>query len=359
MKILVATGIFPPEIGGPSTYASLLVEELPKRGIQVDVLPFRTVRKYPRVFRHMVYAIKVFFKSLKVDIIFTQDPVSTGIPVIVAAFFSRRKVVLRVAGDYAWEQASQRFGVKDSIDEFQSKKYNFFTELLRYLQRLTIRHVDFVITPSEYFNRLVSGWNNNKIKVVTIYNGIDLNFNFIKEEKFLDNTIISAGRLVPWKGFDLLIESLAEMPDWNVIIVGDGPDKLRLQGLIKNMDLEKRVKMLGNIPREELLKKISQSKIFALLSTFESFSFQIVEAMYSGAPVIAGNIGNISEIIENGKDGILIDPTDKDQFVSAVERLSADPVLRDALVSKARLKAQEFSFNKTIDRLEAIFKDIA
>jgi hypothetical protein len=79
MKILLATGIYPPEIGGPATYAKLLSDELPKRGIEVDVLPFREVRKYPRGIRHGIYFLKILSRSRGVDIIFTQDAISTGL----------------------------------------------------------------------------------------------------------------------------------------------------------------------------------------------------------------------------------------------------------------------------------------
>lgn len=355
MKILIASGIYPPDIGGPATYAHLLAEELQKRSIEVDVLVFSKLLKYPRILRHLIYFFEVLTKSFSNDLIFTQDPISTGIPVLCASFFSRKKVVMRVAGDYAWEQASQRFNVKDSIDDFQNKKYGFVVELLRSLQRFSVLHADIVITPSEYFNRLVSRWNNGKKRILTIYNGIDLDFSVKEENRFNKKTIISAGRLVPWKGFDLLIDSMQDLPDWNLIIAGDGPDKSRLTDLIKKNRLEDRVILLGNIPRLELLKKISGSHIFALLSTFESFSFQIVEAMYVGIPVVAGDIGNLREIIKPNEEGILIDPRKKEDFIFSVNRLEKDQALVSRLVYNARNKAREFSFEKTTEKLLAVF----
>ncbi len=358
MKILIATGIFPPEIGGPATYAALLAEKLPQNGFEIEVLPFRAVRKYPRVLRHFIYFFKVLLKSRKADIVFTQDPVSTGIPVVCASFLSRKKVVMRVAGDYAWEQSRQRFDVTDSIEEFQNKRYSLPVEFLRFLQRIAVRYADLVITPSDYFNKLVSGWNNGKKEIITIYNGIDLSVEFNGSSKFADKTIISAGRLVPWKGFDLLIEVLEEMSDWKLLIAGDGPDKYRLQEMISSKGLNNRVTLLGNIPRKELLESISKSHVFVLLSTFESFSFQIVEAMHAGAPVIAGDICNISEIVENGKDGLLINPTDKIEVINTIRRLYTDPNLKNTLIRNAKIKSRKFSIEKTLDGLVKVFNDI-
>lgn len=357
MRILIATGIYPPEIGGPATYAALLAQELPKRGIEVDVLPFRTVRKYPRWIRHGVYFLKILFSLRSVDIIFTQDPISTGFAVMLAGMLSGKKTVLRIAGDQAWEQAQQQFGVTDSIDDFQNKSYGFKVGLFRFLQRWTTAHADVVITPSEYFNKLVSGWVPGK-QVITVYNGIDLSGPVKEQPKSKKRTILSAGRLVPWKGFDTLVEALNELPEWELLIAGDGPDRERLQSLIAGYGLQDRVRLLGVIPNAGLLDMKAQANIFALLSSFESFSFQIVEAMHAGAPVIAADIGNISEIIENGKEGLLVPPNDPLAFIEAVKKISGDEALRSRLITHAKIKAAQFSIEKTVDRLVEVFNGL-
>ncbi len=357
MKILIATGIFPPEIGGPATYAALLVEELKKRGDDVEVLPYREVRHLPRLLRHIAYFIKIIRASAGVDIVFTQDSVSTGIPVICARFFTRKKVVMRVAGDYAWEQSVQRYGVKETIDEFQNKKYSGMIELLRSLQRFTVRRADVVIAPSNYFRQLVANWVNNEREVKTIYNGIDLTVEFEKEPKFSEKTIISAGRMVPWKGFDTLILALKEMPTWKLLIAGDGPDRERLGQLIIQNGVQGRVTLLGQLPRVELLAKIYRSHIFALLSTFESFSFQVVEAMHVGTPVIVANIGNLTEVIENRKNGILIGSSDIGTFKQEAERISSDLEYSNTLSRQGKLRAADFSIGKTFDELHRVFEE--
>jgi len=91
MKILVATGLYPPEGGGPSTYAKALFDELPKQGVSVEVLPFSRVRKYPPVIRHMVYFFLCLKLSKEVSVIYAMDPVSVGLPASLAALFSGKK----------------------------------------------------------------------------------------------------------------------------------------------------------------------------------------------------------------------------------------------------------------------------
>jgi glycosyltransferase involved in cell wall biosynthesis len=357
MKILIATGIFPPEIGGPATYAAFLANELTRRGDKVKVLPFREVRGYPRFIRHLAYFYKVFAESRKADVIFTQDPVSTGIPVVAAAYLNKKKVVMRVAGDYAWEQSVQRYGVTDTIDEFQNKTYGGMIYIMKRLQALAVKRADVVITPSHYFTKLVSSWVPTK-DVRTIYNGIDLNAEYEKEPKFSDKTIISAGRLVPWKGFDTLIKILKEMPGWILFIAGDGPDKERLVKLAQSEGVSGRIQFLGQMARTELFSYIHRAHAFALLTTFESFSFQIVEAMHVGTPVIASNIGNLAEIIENGKSGILIDPVDTQKFISEAEKLVEDPGYAEALIREARERAKDFSIDKTMDEVYTVLNEV-
>ena len=78
--------------------------------------------------------------------------------------------MIRIAGDYAWEQAAQRFGVTDGIEEFQDKKYGLRVELLRWIQSFVAKNADKVITPSFYFKKVVSGWvgETRKLKRYTM-----------------------------------------------------------------------------------------------------------------------------------------------------------------------------------------------
>lgn len=355
-KILIATGLYPPEIGGPATYTVLMERELSQRNFNVSVLPFGSVRRYPKVIRHFSYFLECVFQSIGKDLIFSQDPVSVGLPALLAARLLGKKFVIRVAGDYAWEQASQRFGISDGIDEFQTKKYGWQTELLRKVQKWVVGKADAVVTPSKYFQKLVSGWISDPQKVRVIYNGIP-----IENSKQIQNSdskiskiIFSAGRLVPWKGFDSLIEIMKELPGWKLIIAGDGPEKQNLESRILNLELQNRVQLTGSIPREKLLEYLHGADIFVLNTSFESFSFQVVEAMAAGIPVVTTNIGNLQEIIKDKREGILVAPNDKDAILSAINKISSDEKFRNQIIANAQEKAEEFSIGKTADNLSKL-----
>lgn len=360
MKILLATGLFPPDIGGPATYSKLLCDELPKEGIDVDVLSFGSVRRLPKVIRHVSYALKLLWHARTADAIFAQDTVSVGFPALIASYILGKTFMVRIPGDYAWEQAMQRFGVTDSVDDFQSKRYGLRIELLRWVQRLVVEQADQAIAPSRYFAKLANGWLKNGDKVIAVYNGIDTS-DIVKlgtSGAFEPKTIISAGRLVPWKGFEMLIHAMKRLPGWKLSIAGDGPKMQELQDIIAREGLSGRVTMLGRVKSEDLLVMISRSEIFALNTGFESFSFQIVYAMAAGAPIITTSIGDIPEIIDDGQSGILIAPDDEAGFVAAVGRISSDPGLRRRLVDEGRKKAAMFSIEKTAGVVAKIVTDL-
>ncbi len=357
IKILVTTGIYPPEVGGPATYTALLEREMPKHGIAVGVLPFRVVKHLPRWIRHLVFFFKVLNLGRGVDLLYTQDPVSVGFPTMLASKILRKPFLIRVAGDYAWEQAAGQFGLKDSIDDFQNKKYGFQVELMRLIQKTTTNMADKVVTPSKYFRNLVAGWNSKKDNVVTIYNGIDFGDVDEGDGSFESKTIISSGRLVPWKGFDTLIEIMKDLPGWKLVITGDGPDRARLEKLIIDNEVGDRVSLLGDVKRVDMIRKIQASQLFILNTSFESFSFVIVEAMFAGTPVISTNIGNISEIIDNGKEGLLVSPNNKAEILESVQTLS-DHAVRESLVKNAKEKSKMFSLEKTINKTSELITSL-
>ena len=327
----------------------------------MEILSFGEVRNLPKIIRHTVYFFKALKRGWKSDIIFAQDPVSVGLPAMIASKILRKKFLIRIAGDYAWEQAAQRFGVTDGIEEFQDKKYGLRVELLRWIQSFVAKNADKVITPSFYFKKVVSGWVGGDEKVEAIYNGINLSFNPIASgmpHNSKMKKIISAGRLVPWKGFATLIKIMKNLPDWQLIVAGDGPMKNELKTLIEELNLEDRVKLAGSMPREELLSELKESDLFILNTSFESFSFQTVEAMHLGVPVITTNIGNLKEIVENDKEGILIEPDNKGQMLSAIKKIDEDKNFRDSIIQNAKKKSEKFSIENTLNHLAEVMAQL-
>lgn len=355
IRVLIATGIFPPDIGGPATYAKLLAERLPATGCIPTVLPFGPYRRWPKGLRHLLYAQAVYRAARRVDVVFAQDTLSVGLAIWLGCRLARRPYVLRVPGDHVWEWAVQRAGIAEGIDAFQTKGYGRGIEWRRQLRNLVVRGAAAVITPSDYFNRLVRAWVPGK-SVTTIYNGIEPIDSVSAGEK-IPRTIVSAGRLVPWKGFDFLIQCLPAMPAWQLEIIGDGPDRARLLELAATIGVSERVHFSGQLPRPAVLERIARSAVFALLSGFESFSFQVVEAMRVGTPIIATKIGSLPELITSGAEGVLIPPGDQEAFLDAIKELD-DPARSAVIAAAARQKSLTFSIDRTITETAALLRTV-
>ena len=107
-RLVVATPLYPPDLGGPATYSYLLEQELPKRGITIELVKFADVRHLPKLVRYLAYFFNVLKALRTKDAVLALDPVSVGLPSMLAARVARKPLFLKVGGDYAWEQGTQR-----------------------------------------------------------------------------------------------------------------------------------------------------------------------------------------------------------------------------------------------------------
>lgn len=318
MKVVVA-GIYPPDVGGPATYAVLLERELPKQGIEVEVVPFGSVRNLPPLVRHLMYAGKLFSAVRRANVLLVQDTVSSGLPALIAARLAFRPLIVRVPGDYAWEQGRQRYGIADSIDEFQTKRYNLRVRLMQRIQRYVVQNAHAVIVPSHYMERIVCGWRVRPPAVHVIYNGMILPTSIkVPTEDIPDRLIVSIARLVPWKGLSELIAVVAREKTWHLRIIGGGPLRAELQTRITSLGCSDRVQLLGSLPREQTLGWCRAANAFVLNSTYEGLSHVLLEALSLGTPVVVTRVGGNSEVIRSNTEGLLIPANDPDALRHAL-----------------------------------------
>ncbi|MEK7567130.1 MAG: glycosyltransferase family 4 protein, partial [Patescibacteria group bacterium] len=280
MRILIATGIFPPDIGGPATYSKILADELPKRGVGVEILSFGSVRGLPKIIRHLVYFFKVFWRARHADVIFAQDPVSVGLPAYFVALILKKLFVLKVVGDYAWEQGVNRFGVKDLLGDFLHKKYDWRIEFLRFIERFVAKSAKVIIVPSDYLKSVVKKWGVRAEKIHVIYNAVSIpeiskNKEELRQELNLSGKVlVSVGRLVSWKGFEMLIELMPEVskkyPDAQLLIIGSGPEEKTLNA--KSYQLKTNVRFLGSLTHDQVLKYLKTADVFLLNTGYVSLA---------------------------------------------------------------------------------------
>lgn len=360
-KILIATGIFPPDIGGPATYSKLLLDKLPERGFEVVVVNFGEVRPLPKIIRHFAYFLKVLSRARGCDIIYAQDPVSVGLPAMLVAKILHKKFYLKIVGDYAWEQGVQRAGVTDDLDTFSREyaKYSFFVRFLKRVEHRVALLSDMIITPSNYLKGIVTNWGVSAEKITVIYNGFNApvlipdKATLRKKLNIEGYSLISIGRLVPWKGFEMLIETIPalarEIPSVHLFIAGSGPDDAMLKKKVTELNLGERVTFLGKLPQEKLFAYIKASDVFVLNTSYEGFSHQLLEVMALGTPVITTPAGGNIEIIKDHQSGILVPYNDRALFENAIVELHATTELADTLAQAAQKRVKEFSDERMLD----------
>lgn len=380
MRILIATGIYPPDIGGPATYSKLLKDELPKQGIEVDVLSFgaKKFKYFPKGIKHIIYFIEALRLGASADIIFAQDPVSVGFPAMLAAKILNKKFVIKIVGDYAWEQGSQRYGVSDTLDVFLNKKYGLFVEMFRRLEKFVTSRAVKIIVPSSYLNSVIIKWGIAPEKAAVIYNAfeappgeaIELSKDEVKKQLGLEGKIIvSAGRLVPWKGFEALIEiipelskkfgdALDERAGLKLIIIGDGPERKRLEIVGNKAEIVGKVIFTGPLPGESVLDYLRSADVFALNTSYEGLSHQILEAMSLGVPVVTTDVGGNPELIIDGATGFLLPFNDKSAFAEKIDKILSDKDLAQKMGSAAKEKAGEFSKERMLGDTINLLKNL-
>lgn len=370
MKILVATGIFPPQIGGPATYSKLISEELPKRGIEVEIANFGDYMDKPRFVRHFLYFLELMKKAQGVDMIYALDPISVGLPALFASQIRDKKFVLRVAGDYAWEQGTQRFGVTDILDVFAHgyKKYPWQVKFLKKAQAYVAEGADRIVTPSKYLKSILVDWGIDSRKVSVVYNGFhieaskSLKATVRKKLGMYGSVIVTAGRLVPWKGIKELVEAMpsviAEIPDAELVVAGDGPQEKEIRDRSKEIGIGDKVKFTGRLKQSDLFDYVKAADVFALNTGYEGQSHQILETMALGTPVITTAVGGNPETIEDGKTGILLKWNDKEAFARSIVEVLRDRAYSQSLSRAAKKSVARFTDEAMLDSIARELKSI-
>ncbi len=173
--------------------------------------------------------------------------------------------------------------------------------------------------------------------------------------------ILFVGRLRAYKGLPYLLEALTRI-DANLVIAGDGPEAGSLRARCRELRLTDRVHFAGHLPEDQLPAAYQAADVFVLPSHLpsEAFGLVLVEAMASGLPVICTELGTgTSEVIRHDETGLVVPPADPSALALALERLLADPALRQRLGAAGRQRAQaEFSAPVYVERTQRAYEDV-
>lgn len=169
---------------------------------------------------------------------------------------------------------------------------------------------------------------------------------------------LAAGRLVEQKGFDLLIEAFARVagqhPQWDLVIVGDGPLRTDLEHAVRRRGLQNRVFLPGKVGN--IGDWYEAAHLFVLSSRFEGFANVLAESLSHGLPAISFDCPTgPADIIRHGVDGLLVPPNDVGKLAAAMSLVMNDENLRSALAARAVEARERFSVERIAAQWEALF----
>ena len=349
MNICMLTSEFPPDLGGRATYVYNLSKGLIKRGHNVTIVARgvwkRTYREeidgisvyrvrfipfYPSPFYLHGFFVNKLFKKLEsnFDLVHVHG---TLIPVVRTSL----PVIFTSHGT-----------IKKDIGNMPVKSFHFFVvvKLLRKqlfnIEKKIIENADTITAVSQSCAKEIEKYHKITKEIYVVNNGVDTNFFIPAKNKKKEDYILYTGRLETRKGLIDFIESAKyvcrEHADIRFILAGKGTIKNYLERRINALGLKKNFYFAGFVDRARLLEYYQNAAIYVLPSYYEGLPTSLLEAMSCGIPSIATDVEGSSELITDGKTGLLVPPRNPKGLADAILRLLDDEELRRRIGANAR-----------------------
>jgi glycosyltransferase involved in cell wall biosynthesis/GT2 family glycosyltransferase len=230
---------------------------------------------------------------------------------------------------------------------------------------LKVKEADRLICMSQYFKAVLMRLSAPEYwaKLIVCRLGVETNrFAFAARQPHVaPQRLLCVGRLIPSKCQLLLIQACAKLRDlghdFKLVLVGAGPDQLRLEQAIAAAEIGDKVVMTGALAHQAVLDQFAKADIFVLPSLNEGIPVVLMEAMSCGVPCVSTPVSGIPELIEHNRTGLLATQGDLDSLVHQLERLMTQPALREQIASRARQKVVcDFNLMTNVLKLSGIYQ---
>lgn len=371
MKILIASGIFAPEVGGPATYAPALATELSKRGHAVSVLTYSAQTHYDsdasypfaitRIPRRgklvdRIRFLRAAFKAVRgCDIVYSLDWFAAGFPLVIAAELSGVPYIVRVGGDYLWEQRYLESGQEPvTLREFYERglhrrvAYQPFYWMIRFV----LSGARSVVFNSDQQRKLYEKYYG--LKRITTMNNPVPNTDALQRST-ISSEFVFWGRFIEMKNITTFIRAfaVAKIPnEFTLVLIGDGPQKNNLEKLIDELGITGRVRFEKSMRHAAVLERVKNCRAFVLPSWTDISPNQVYEALAIGLPALVTrenylDIGH--ELPET------FDPHSISELTSKLELLADDEKYREFAERCAAIKVGR-TWGDVAKRHEELFK---
>jgi glycosyltransferase involved in cell wall biosynthesis len=370
VKVLIVSGIWPPDVGGPASHAPELAEFLRGRGHDVEVVttadaapagrPYQVhwvSRAQPPGVRHARVVKAIHERAVHADVVYATSMLGRA---SLGSALARRPLVVKLVADEAYERA-RRLGLFDGdLDEFQRFRGGARVRLLRRARDRALGRVDALICPSAYLASLAVAWGVDEERVRVIPNAApplpELPDRREARTRFgvEGPTLAFAGRITRQKALDVALDALVRVEGVSLLVAGDGPDLAELRRQANERGLDGRVRFLGPLDRDGVLALFRAADASLLSSSWENFPHTVVEALAVGTPVVATLVGGVPELVRDGENGLLVEPGDSGLLAAAIERLVSEPELRERLAAAAAPSVEHLTSERVYSEIERI-----
>lgn len=370
MNILIVSGIWPPDIGGPASHAPEVARFLAARGHDVEVVvtaarqpgpepyPVRFVsRTLPKGVSHAWAVLDIARAARRADVVYATGMFGRA---AAASALVRTPVVLKLTGDPAFERARWRGRVTGDLRSFQRGGGGLEAGALRWLRTLTLRRAAHVLCPSTYLRDLAVTWGVAPARVTVLPNPApplpplgsreELRASF----QLAGPTAAFAGRFGPQKALDVAIAAVERVDGVTLVLAGDGEGRAELERAAGT-----RVRFLGPLARERVLELFRAVDVSVLSSSWENFPHGVVESLAVGTPVITTAVGGVPDVVADGVNGLLVPAGDPEAFADALRTFFEDADLRDRLRAAAAPSVERLRPEVVYAELERILAGVA
>ena len=373
MKILVVSGMWPPDVGGPASHAPEVCEYLHSRGHVVEAAtmadrpPAKQMypvhwasRRLPLGARHVSALSLVTRRARGMDLVY-----STGIigRTSLGSAIARTPIVVKLTSDPVFER-SLRWGLTGpDLAVFQGIR-GLRIETLRRARDLALARARRIVVPSDALRELVLSWGVPGEKVTLLNNPVTAppleSRDALRRSHGIEGpTLVFAGRLVPQKAIDVGLEAVRRNTDVTLLLAGEGPYHDRLVREARALGVADRAVFLGPRPRRTVFELLRAADAALLPSRWENFPHMVVEALAVGTPVIATDAGGVTEILRDNWNGLVVPKGDPDALAAAIRRYLDDGALQERLRAETVGSVARFAPAAIYGRLEKLLLDAA
>jgi glycosyltransferase involved in cell wall biosynthesis len=310
----------------------------------------RTIdRSRPFPLRYGELALRATVASRTADVLYAS---STYGAAAVARLASRKPLVAKLVSDPAYERA-RRWGLfRGTLEQFQTAGGARLIALKR-ARTQALRRAATLIVPSRYLAEIARGWGLDEERLHVVPNPAPP----ARPAAAINRRgLVFAGRLTRQKAMHVTLDALTHVPSTQLTVIGDGPDRARLERHTRESGLDERVRFLGALPRADVLDALAGAEAAVLSSDWENFPHLAVESLAAGTPLVATDVGGVGEIVVDGVNGLLVPPGSPEALGSALKRLLGSRELQATLSVGARASVAPLDAELIFARIEQLLE---